>query len=384
MQSLTREAELVKLENLSKFPIWEFGALAYLEELDLEKYIRSEDPEAVPQQQDGDFANFNKRQKKAIRVLFNKLDENTQSLVLQEREIVGFWQAIQNRVTGEDNNTNISQTTSKVITKCPESGNVVQHIANLNVQLANLQKLGITFPDQVKIGFLYGTLPNYMNDTIKLLDETKNTSYSKACNSFIHKYEESKSHKSDQVLITCYGCGSEGHIKQNCPRKIPSSQKLFCRYCKNHGHEIKQCKILKAKKNKDRHRDNHRGNNTRRGESRYQANVIGSTEPFVLFTTYDFDVPDLIDIDSDSDSDSDIDEISFDDDTDFDEETAWDFDLDCNDFDSSFSNFALMTGTDQEGSAGPFIDSACSVHMWNNKSDFIKYTFTEQVCSRWR
>ena len=46
-----------------------------------------------------------------------------------------------------------------------------------------------------------------------------------------------------------------------------------------------------------------------------------------------------------------------------DEHILWDFDNDINDFDSSDSDFALMTDTDQQHTEGPFIDSACSVHM---------------------
>mmetsp|Transcript_9048 Transcript_9048/g.11876 ORF Transcript_9048/g.11876 Transcript_9048/m.11876 type:complete len:98 (+) Transcript_9048:172-465(+) len=87
--------KLATLESLNKFPIWEFGALAYLEELDLEQYVRSDDPVAVTQVGDDGYVEFNRKQKKAVRTLFYKLDENTQALVLAERQIVGFWRAIQ-------------------------------------------------------------------------------------------------------------------------------------------------------------------------------------------------------------------------------------------------------------------------------------------------
>ena len=146
MQS-NRDVELSKLQSFEKFPLWEFGALSYLEELELDKYIRSDDPTPIPQPAAEGYATFQRNQKKAIRVLLKTLDERTQSLVLEHRDIVSFWRTLQARVEIGNEQTNISQTTSKLVTQCPANGNVVQHIANMNIQFSNLQKLGQTFED---------------------------------------------------------------------------------------------------------------------------------------------------------------------------------------------------------------------------------------------
>mmetsp|Transcript_9048 Transcript_9048/g.11873 ORF Transcript_9048/g.11873 Transcript_9048/m.11873 type:complete len:298 (+) Transcript_9048:649-1542(+) len=249
-------------------------------------------------------------------------------------------------------------------------------------------------------------MPNYMKTTKKLLNETKNTSYSKACNSFIQAYEDELKSKprSDQALLTCYGCGEDGHVKNRCPNKNGdskvSSHKLFCRFCKKHGHEINNCRKLKAKKaRQQQQQNNNRRNNNRRNNSRYQANVMGSVEPYVLLTVVEGfddgsdpdDLPDLLPLDSDSDTDYDSD--SSDDfsqtrvrsiyndaftpdvpvvDSNIDEVVVWDFESDSSEIDAE--EFVFMAGTDQHANDGPFIDSACSVRMWNDKDDFIEYT----------
>ena len=113
--------------------------------------------------------------------------------------------------------TSISSVMKKAIQKCSESGDVVKHIASLNVHFASLHKLGITFPDEVKIGILYGIMPSYMKEAESLLDETGNKSYSRACNKFIQVYSSKKA-PNDQALVTCHDCGEDGHIRRYCPQ----------------------------------------------------------------------------------------------------------------------------------------------------------------------
>ena len=188
------------------------------------------------------------KQEKALGILFKSLDKNTQSLVLAETTIVDFWDVTKRRFEGHTVNTSIISNMEQAIQKCSETGDVIKHIAVLNVKFSSLQKLGVTFQDEIKIGILYGVMPAYMKEAKSLLDETNKRSYSLACNKFIHVYTSRKDTRTDQVLITCHDCGDEGHIRRNCPNRKPSPayNSKFCRYCKNHGHVIDECKKLKS------------------------------------------------------------------------------------------------------------------------------------------
>ena len=274
--------EITALKDYDDFPIWEYEAHRVLHQLDLLKYCLSDELEP-PQPELAEYSAFDVKQQKALGILFKSLDKNTQSIVLAETTIVGFWTAIKARFEGHTVSTSISSVMKKAIQKCSESGDVIKHIASLNVHFASLHKLGITFQDEVKIGILYGIMPSYMKEAESLLDETGNKSYSRACNKFIQVYSSKKA-PNDQALVTCHDCGKDGHIRRYCPQKKqihPSNKSKFCRYCKKHGHVLEQCKTLKSKKAEQRR--NNRGGD--RYNSRYQANnVIGSTVPFVLLT----------------------------------------------------------------------------------------------------
>eukprot|EP00638_Chattonella_subsalsa_P014438 CAMPEP_0117850254 /NCGR_PEP_ID=MMETSP0949-20121206/21578_1 /TAXON_ID=44440 /ORGANISM="Chattonella subsalsa, Strain CCMP2191" /LENGTH=1052 /DNA_ID=CAMNT_0005697613 /DNA_START=193 /DNA_END=3352 /DNA_ORIENTATION=- len=287
--------------------------------------------------------------------MFKSLDKNTQSLVLDEDTLIGFWRVIKNRFGARTAGDPVIRTMADTI-KNADPNNVVQAIAHLNVGFASLSKHAVDLDEKIKIGILYAVMPDYMNSAISILDETGNESYSRACNKFVHEYENRKA-PSNQANLTCFGCGDTGHMQKNCTKmKKNTGSKEFCRYCKKHGHSIDDCRKLKAKK-KQQERDNK--NNNRRNP-RYQANVIGTTDsdPFVLLTYLeneeDLDnLPESINVHYDSNSDS--------------EDIAWDFNTEVSDP----LAFAMSDGSNC--TEGPFIDSACSVHMWNNKDAFVEY-----------
>ena len=146
----------------------------------------------------------------------------------------------------------------------PESGDVVKSIANLNICFASLAKLGVELREEVRIGILYAIMPSYMEEAKSILDETLNDKYTRASNKFIETYANRKPSSSphDQVLITCFDCDEQGHIRRNCPSKKRQHQqsRKFCRFYKTHGHIIDECRKLKKKKNNgrnNRHRPNY-------------------------------------------------------------------------------------------------------------------------------
>jgi len=347
--------ELDKLHSYDEFPIWEYGAHRLLSQLDLLRFIKTTNPDVPPAAGSDGYPEFNTKQQRALGIMFKSLDKNTQSLVLDEDTLIGFWRVIKNRFGARTAGDPVIRTMADTI-KNADPNNVVQAIAHLNVGFASLSKHAVDLDEKIKIGILYAVMPDYMNSAISILDETGNESYSRACNKFVHEYENRKA-PSNQANLTCFGCGDTGHMQKNCTKmKKNTGSKEFCRYCKKHGHSIDDCRKLKAKK-KQQERDNK--NNNRRNP-RYQANVIGTTDsdPFVLLTYLeneeDLDnLPESINVHYDSNSDS--------------EDIAWDFNTEVSDP----LAFAMSDGSNC--TEGPFIDSACSVHMWNNKDAFVEY-----------
>ena len=211
----------------------------FLDKLGLEVHVREVEPVARPADDLEGYPAFRTKERKAIHVLFNSMSKQFQSLVLAQDTITGFWMPINRRFNGTDANITVISLTEELISKCEESGDVNKRISSLNVHFAQLERMGILFHDQVKIGILYGVSPSYMKETKKLLDETKNTSYSYACNAFMHAYNNKKMSSGDQALLTCYKCGQHGHMAGNC-----KSNNNYCNHCRITGHTRKFCRIL--------------------------------------------------------------------------------------------------------------------------------------------
>ena len=215
MQSSSHREDDKKISTLAdehSYPLWEYAAMPLLEEYGLTQYVRTDDPAARPDIGSEGYNDFRAKETKVIRFLFNSLHRNFQALVLGENTIVGFMANIRNRFEGRESSQTISSTVAELTKQCTD-GNIVQRIADMNISFATLLKLGTNFSDEVKIGFLYGAMPSSLAGIRKLLDKTRNTSYSHACNEYCRASSEArKSNHGEQALITCYRCGKSGHI----------------------------------------------------------------------------------------------------------------------------------------------------------------------------
>ena len=396
---------MVCLAEESNYPFWNYSAEAILEEYRLTDYCREIDPEPRPETNSPNYAAFRSRESKAVRILFHSLHDNFKSLVLGKKKIPEFMTAIRQRFTGEGSEATVPDITAQLIQKCPENGNVVETITRLNTKFALLSEMEKTFDEDVKIGILYGVMPDKFKSCRSLLDETKNESYSHACNTFVRAYGDTKS-SADHALITCYDCGKIGHKSSECNKRNDNKNNLFCRYCKTSGHTKRECRKLKAKQSGGNRSNRHNFRNNRRSNHqnpRFQANCVGTAEAYVLITEYnnpaldleidtDDDMPDLISVHSDSASDSDSEsdhendhwlmdfEQPYSSDSDFsdnDDFMAEDNDgcIFAYDFESDSDSFEPVVFTmGKKSNNGPYIDSGCSVHMWNGgKEQFSDY-----------
>ena len=191
-KSIDREEKVVCLEKDLQYPLWKYSAFGYLDEMELWSFC---DPDleqrvAPPASTAAEYASFRKRERKATRELFKSLASRYQSLVLEHRTIVNFWDALINHFEGTNGTENIITATEKLVTKCEESSNVVEHISQMNIAFSMLVNLKIELPEIFKIALLYATMPSYCSDTKKLLEETKNESYTHACNQMTSTYRD--------------------------------------------------------------------------------------------------------------------------------------------------------------------------------------------------
>jgi len=408
---------VLKEERL--YPLWKHSAEGLLEDFDLMKYARAANRTPRPADDHADFAAFRRKETKACRALYNSLcPVKFQSILLNIHTIDATWDAIMARFEGAGaQKSTRQQAKSLVKTVCGERENLVIYISQLNIRIKQLENQGHILDEEVKIGILFGLMPAYCRETERFLEETNCTNYTQACNAFARRFEEQLGNNSgsqpqgansgtNQALITCYSCGENGHKSFNCPEKGNSDnnsvgRRMWCSRCKSNTHTNRTCR----NKGGGRNNNNRNNRNGRRGGgrgggkgNRFQANCVGSVDAFALITEFDgfldsdndSDLPPLIDVDETS-SDEFDDEWDFDaadepvaeptlcNDTSFDfaslnfaprDESDYEWDFEDN---TDTDSFALVTGDGNNSSTGPFIDSACSVHMWNDRSNFIEY-----------
>ena len=207
------------------------SAINDLRSIGIWKFLKPQDPTAIPAEDAEGFEAYDKMDIFAMRYFQKALEEDLQPLLLWCMNAKAMWENIIFNFERKNSQQRLVSCYIQLITliKTPNA-DIFYQINQLSLVFAELKTLQENVPVQMELAFLYASLPENFQPLVKVLIREENQTWQNAVgqiNEEIDRMKPSAGTTQADVLIICHKCNRSGHIQQNCPNMKAPNQNYW-------------------------------------------------------------------------------------------------------------------------------------------------------------